>query len=135
MHLKSVFYSKYIATVDIGLLWRLSAPSLADREKGDGQSTHGKTMRKVSEIILTRHPSVSMIIAVNDYYGNDVINIKVDECQKRSAAYVGGQTKNVFPAKERHFPHIKEFKSFFLNPLNKISLQAFLKSHFTLKCK
>ena len=76
-----------------------------------------------------------MIIAGNDYYGNDVINIKVDERQKRSAAYVGGQTKNVFPAKERHFPRIKEFKSFFLNPLNKISLQAFLKSHFTLKCK
>ena len=46
MHLKSVFYSKYIATVDIGLLWRLSAPSSADREKGDRQSTHGKTMRK-----------------------------------------------------------------------------------------
>ena len=65
-----------------------------------------------------------MIIAVNDYYGNDVINVKVDECQKHSAAYVGGQTKNVFPAKERHFPRIKEFKSFFLNPLNKISLQA-----------
>ena len=46
MHLKSVYYSKYIANVDIGLLRRLSAPSLADREKGDGQSTHGKTMRK-----------------------------------------------------------------------------------------
>ena len=46
MHLKSVYYSKYIVTVDIGLLWRLSAPSLADREKGDGQSTHGKTMGK-----------------------------------------------------------------------------------------
>ena len=36
MHLKSVDYSKYIEIVDMGLLWLLSAPSSADREKGDG---------------------------------------------------------------------------------------------------
>ena len=53
-----------------------------------------------------------MIIAVNDYYGNDVINGKGRQRQKCSAAYVGGQTKNVFPAKERHFLGIKEFNSF-----------------------
>ena len=76
-----------------------------------------------------------MIIAVNYYYGNDVINVKGGERQKRSAPYVSGQTKNVFLAKERHFPGIKEFNSFFKNPPNKIRLQAFLKSHFTLRCK
>ena len=48
---------------------------------------------------------------------------------------MGGQTKNVLPAKERYFPGIKEFNSFFQNPLNKISLQAFLKSHFVLRRK
>ena len=36
MHLKSVDYFKYIAIVDMGLLWRLSTPSSAEREKGDG---------------------------------------------------------------------------------------------------
>ena len=35
MHLKSVDYSKYIAIIDMGLLWRLSTPSSAEREKGD----------------------------------------------------------------------------------------------------
>ena len=83
---------------------------------------------KVSETILRRHPFASMIMAVDDYYRND-------ERQKRSAAYVGGQTKNVFPAKEKHFPGIKEFNRFFQNPLNKIHPEAFLKSHFALKCK
>ena len=113
MHLKSVYYSKYFAIVDMGLLWRLSAPSSADREKGNGTvytwKDHGD---KVFEIILTRHPSASVIIAVNDYYGNDIIDVKDGEGQKSSAAFVGGQTKNVFPAKERHFLGIKEFNSF-----------------------
>ena len=95
-------------------------------------------MERLSGQILQNnasHPSASMIIAGNDYYGNDVINVKDEEHQKRSAAYAGGQTKNVFPAKERHFPGIKELYSFFQNPLNKILLLAFLKPHFTLKCK
>ena len=98
----------------IGLLWRLPPSSSADREKGDRAIYTWKDYGdKVFEIILTRHPSASMIIAVNDYYGNDVINVKDKERQKRSAAYVGGQTENVLPAKERHFPGIKEFNSFF----------------------
>ena len=136
MHLKSVYYSKCIAIVDTRLLWRLPAPSSADREKCDGTVYTWKDYGdNVFEIMLTRHPSASIIIAVNDYFGNDVINVKDGERQKRSATFVGGQTKNVFPAKERHFPGIKEFNSFFQNPLNKIRLQAFLKSHFALKCK
>ena len=80
MHLKIVYYSKYIANVDMGLLWRLSAPSSAEIEKGDGTVCTWKDYGdKVFEIILTRHPSASMIIAVNDYYGNDVINVKDGE--------------------------------------------------------
>ena len=34
--LKSLDYSKYIAIVDMSLLWRLSTPSSFDRKKGDG---------------------------------------------------------------------------------------------------
>ena len=80
MHLKIVYYSKYIANVDVGLLWRLSAPSSAEIEKGDGTVYTWKDYGdKVFEIILTRHPSASMIIAVNDYYGNDVIDVKDKE--------------------------------------------------------
>ena len=107
----TTYYFKYIAIVDRALL---SAPSSADREKRDGIVYTWKDYGdKVFEITLTRHPSASMIIAVNDYYENDVINVKDGECQKSSAAYVGGQTKNVFPTKERHFLDIKEFNSFF----------------------
>ena len=58
---------------------------------------------KIFEIKLTRHPSASMIITVNDCYGNDVINVKDGERQKRSAAYLAVQTKNVFPAKKDIF--------------------------------
>ena len=45
-----------------------------------------------------------MIIAVNDYYKNYVVNVKGGVCQKCSAIYVVDQMKNVFPAKEIHFP-------------------------------
>ena len=38
-----------------------------------------------------------MNIAANDYYGNDAFNVKDGLCQKRSAVYVGGQTKNTSP--------------------------------------
>ena len=110
----TTYYSKCIAIVDMGLLWRLSSPSSADREKSDGIVYTWKDYGdKVYEIILTRYPSASMIIAVNDYYENDVINVKDRGCQKCSADYVGGQTKNVFPEKERHFLGIKELNSFF----------------------
>ena len=61
----------------------------------------------MSQNIMTR------IVAVNDYYGNVVINVKGGERQKHSAAYVGGQTKNAFPAKKRYFPGTREFNSFF----------------------
>ena len=119
MHLKKADYVKYIAIVDMGLLWR----------KRWWGSLH------VERLWGQRHPSASKITAVNEYYGDDVINVKGGEFQKRSAAYVSGQTKNVFLAKERHFSGIKEFSSFFKNPLNKIFLQAFVKSHFALRCK
>ena len=49
-----------------------------------GQSTHGKNYgSKIFETILRRYHSASMIITVNDYHGNDVINLKGGERQKR----------------------------------------------------
>ena len=57
----------------MGLLWRFSAPFSTDRKKSDrAVCTWKDSGDKVFEIILTRHSSASMIIAVNDYYGNDV---------------------------------------------------------------
>lgn len=57
--------------------------------------------------MLSKDPSASMIIAVSGYYGNEVINVKDGHRQKYSTAYVGGQTENVFPEKERYFPGMK----------------------------
>ena len=103
MHLKSVYCTKYTATVDMGLLWQLSAPSSADREKVDGTLCTCKDyVDIVFKIILIRHLSASMIIAIDDYYWNDVINVKDGEFQNCSAAFVGGQTWNVFAAKEKN---------------------------------
>ena len=88
---------KYIAIVDMGLLRWLSAPSLVNREKGDGTVSKWEDYGdKVCKIILTRYPSPSVIIAVNDYHENDVINVKDEERRKHSADFFGGQTENVF---------------------------------------
>lgn len=105
MHLKSVDYSKCSTIVDMGLLWQLSTPYLANREKDDGTFYIWKDYGvKDFDTIPWRHPSGSMIIAVNDYYKNYVVNVKGGVCQKCSAIYVVDQMKNVFPAKEIHFP-------------------------------
>ena len=70
MYWKSVYYSKYISILDMGLLWGLSAPSSTDKEKCDGAVYTWKDYGdNVFKIILTRHPSASVIIAINDYYG------------------------------------------------------------------
>ena len=70
MYWKSVYYSKYVAILDMGLLWGLSAPSSTDKEKCDRAVYTWKDYGdNVFKIILKRHPSASMIIAINDYYG------------------------------------------------------------------
>ena len=72
-----------------------------------------KSKEKVFGTILRRHPSASVLIAINDYYGNDVISTKGGERQKHSAAYVGGQMNEKCIPKKKHFPGIKEIHQFF----------------------
>ena len=80
MQSQSVDYFKYIEIVDIGLLRSLSPPSSSDRKKGDGTVYTWKDyVENVFKTILKRHHSASMMIAANDYYGNDVINAKDGE--------------------------------------------------------
>ena len=87
----------------MGLLWRLSPPSSADREKTDRAACTWKDFAdKRFEIILTRHLSASMIIAVNDCYGNNAVDIRDGEHQKQFDAYVCGQTRNAIPAFSCH---------------------------------
>ena len=91
----------------------MSTLSSADREKSDGiVYTWKNDGDKVFETILRRHPSASMIIAVNDYYGNDAINVKGGERQRHSAAYAGGQMKKFFPCKGKTFSRYKRIQQF-----------------------
>ena len=81
-----------------------------------GQSTHGKNYgSKIFETILRRYHSASMIITVNDYHGNDVINVKGGERQKRGQTWsnVGGQKKKCIPCKRKTFSRYKRIQEFF----------------------
>ena len=110
MRLRCVYCSKYISIVNMGLLWRLSTPSSVNKIRGDGTVVKWKNyVCKVFVTIVRRHPSAFMNTTVNDFFGNDVINVEDRDRQKRSATHVGGQMKISFPAKERHFPGTKKF--------------------------
>ena len=132
MELNPVSIRNYISIVDMGLIWRLATPSIADRDKNDGTCYIWKDYAdKVFNLILSRHPNATTIIAVNDYYGSDVLNTKEGEHKNRCKAFAGGYAKNIFPSKDQKFPSKREFADFFHNPSNKIRLQTFLKGHFT----
>ena len=88
---KTCIHSNYISIVDMGLIWRLATPSTADRDKNDGTCYIWKDYAdKVFNLILSRHPNATTIIAVNDYYGSDVLNTKEGEHKNRSKAFSGG---------------------------------------------
>ena len=110
MRLSCVYCSKYISIVNMGLLWRLSTPSSVNKIRGDGTVVKWKNyVCKVFDTIVRRHPSAFMNTTVNDFFGNDVINVEDRDRQKRSATHVGGQMKISFPTKERRFPGTKKF--------------------------
>ena len=136
MKLVNIVMNDYIAIVDMGLLWRVATPTAEDRDKGDGTFFTWKDYAdKVFNIITCRHKGASTIIAVNDYYGNDVINTKDGEHQNRSRQLQSGQTKNMYPTSTKRFPAKKEFEIFLNNPSNKKRLQIFLKENFASLCK
>ena len=137
MHLKSLDYSKYIAIADMGLLSRLSTLSSAIRGKDDGSvSTWKDYGNKVFETILRRHPSASMIMDGNNYYGNDLVNVKGGERQKTLCCLCRWSDEKCILCEEKTFSRYKRIQQFFFqNPLNKIRLEVFLKTHFSLRCR
>ena len=125
-----------VAICDMGLIWRLATPSSTDRMKGDETkySWHDYAM-KVYNLITTRHPNADMIILVNDYYGDDVVNVKDGEHANRAKQYFGGESPNVFPVSSAKLPESNAFSAFFKNKGNKCRLQAFLKSEFARRAQ
>ena len=137
MHLKSLDYSKYIAIADMELLSRLPTLTSAIRGKDDGSvSTWNDYGNKVFETILRRHPSASMIMDGNNYYGNDLVNVKGGERQKTLYCLCRWSNEKCILCEGKTFSRYKRIQQFFFqNPLNKIRLQVFLKKHFSLRCR
>ena len=89
---------KYIA-IDVGLAWRLATSTADGRDKFDDTLFTWKDFAiKVFNVIKSRHQRASTIVAVNNYYVDDVINTKDGEHQKRSKYSSCGQIKNVYPS-------------------------------------
>ena len=108
MELNPVSIRNYISIVDMGLIWRLATPSIADKDKNDGTCYSWKDYAdKVFNLILSRHPNATTIIGVNDYYGSDVLNTKEGEHKNCCKAFAGGYAKNIFPSKDQKFPSKK----------------------------
>ena len=61
----------HISLVDMGLIWRLAAPTPEDREswKRDDSKYHwGDYLDKICSMIFSRHANAYLIILVNDIY-------------------------------------------------------------------
>ena len=55
----------YISIVDMGFIWRLATPSIADREIAEDDFTWGNYATKIFNIILQRHPNAIEYNLVN----------------------------------------------------------------------
>ena len=124
---------EYIAMLGMGFIWRLSTPSLEDRERSDGTSfTWRDYASKVFDVILSRHRHASQILLVNDRC-DMAFSIKDSERNLRSTN--PNETKNVFIRASYRFPSARSFQDFLCNPANKQCLQAFLQEEFSLVCR
>lgn len=117
----------YTSLIDMGLIWRLTAPNIEDREKGDGTKyTWGDYAQKMMNCVLKRHSHAERIICVNDSYDQDY-NIKDSERILRQKQL---PIRNVFMKAEDKFPSSKDFHALLGKPENKIRFQAFLQKEF-----
>ena len=105
-------------------------PTPEEYEKGkEIQFTWKDYANKMWKIMIDRHQNVKTFIAVNDYCGDDVTNIKDGEHLNRR--FVGGSSSNVFIKPDGAAPSHKTFLSFFTNKQNKERLQEFLRTVFS----
>ena len=111
----------------MGLIWRLTTPSIEDREKGDGTKyTWGDHAEKLVHLVLQRHVHTEQIICVNDSYEQNY-TIKDSEriLRKKNLS-----VRNVLMKAEDKFPSSKDFRALLGKPENKIRLQTFLQKEF-----
>ena len=114
----------YISIVDMGFIWRLATPSIADHESADGDFTWENYATKIFNIIHQCHLNATEYHLVNDRYDVE-LSVKDAENQKRNAMFLEG-SRNIFPSSTLAAPPARNFNSFFGNAKNKIRLQDFL---------
>ena len=123
-----------ISLIDMGFIWRLSTPSSEDREKNDETNfTWRDYAIKMFNLIKKRHSVAQTIILVNDPYDID-ITVKDSEHDRRATSKFQGGRKNVFIRPNDSLPKSQGFNDFFRNKANKIRLQQFHKTEFSILC-
>ena len=110
----------YISIIDMGYLWRLTAPTASDREK---KFTWGGYGEKIFNMIVQRHPQSKEYHLINDRCDVE-LSIKDAEHQKRNLLFIGG-AKNDYPYRNDPIPQLRTFNVFFVNSANKIRLQRY----------
>ncbi|KAG7171952.1 hypothetical protein Hamer_G000901 [Homarus americanus] len=117
----------YTSIVDMGLIWRLAAPTTEDREKGDSTKyTWGDYRKKVVRTVLTRRKNAEQIICVNDPYDQRWIIKDSEHMLRQKSASVS----NIYMKSEDKFPAINDFHLPLGKAENKIRLQVFLQVGF-----
>ena len=116
----------YVATVDMGMIWRMSTPTREDREKADA-TVHpwGDFVTKIINLVISRHQLATKIIMVNDPY-NLPYSIKDDERDRRKQGT--SAIPRVFPKLKDKFPSVSEFNTFLRSDENKTRLQYLIKN-------
>ena len=126
------YVTDYVAILDMGLIWHLTMPSAEDRDKSENEIfTWHDYANKVYSRIIERHERATVIILCNDYYGDDIVNIKDGEHADRAKKFIGGDSANMYPQSTKEFPSCNQFKKFFRNKGNKRRLQEFLKTELS----
>lgn len=116
----------YIAIVDMGMIWRLAAPTTEDRAKDNGEKYIWEDYaQKLIEVVKARHRQAGTIIFVNDPYDLPLC-IKDSEHQLRTNKYASG-TKNIIIRRNVEFPSKREFDASLRSDSNKIRMQTLLK--------
>ena len=120
-----------ISLIDMGYIWRLCTPTAEDRQKDDETVfTWRDYSKKIFNLITQRHSDAETIVLVNDPYDLEY-TVKDCEHDRRANQYERG-SKNVFIKPNNALPSSREFNEFFKNKDNKIRLQQFLKTEFSI---
>ena len=84
LQFKEAEVRNYICLIDMSFIWRKALPKSDEYNKPDGTLfTWNDYATKIFNLLISRHPEARTFILVNDYYGDDVINCKDGETNRR----------------------------------------------------